>query len=133
MLLRKRGATKRCFALILTFLLIATTAFGNVFSGKLSEVQAGGRTGSYGIYEKTGADKGVPNYDGVFDDDYFNSDGSLTLEFKAKDNEYELIYQDETNKKLYINKNFYAIKTEYIPISYFIINGKKLVKNNQNT
>lgn len=130
MLLRKRGATKRCFALILTFLLIATTAFGNVFSGKLSEVQAGGRTGSYGIYEKTGADKGVPNYDGVFDDDYFNSDGSLTLEFKAKDNEYELIYQDETNKKLYINKNFYAIKTEYNPISYFIINGKKLVKNN---
>ncbi|MBO5609814.1 MAG: hypothetical protein J5929_05555 [Eubacterium sp.] len=125
----KGRKTRRSFATVLATLLIVTSVFGNVSKlGALGRVYAGGRVGDYGIVEVHGYESGrYPKC--VFDDDYFDSNGNLTLELKAKENDdYTLLYQDETNKKVYLNKNYFLLTNEYLYIKSFIINGEKIIK-----
>lgn len=128
-LLKERKLLRKSIAIIAAFIFILSTVFGNV-AGTAGEVYAGGRTGNLGIKEMY-SDGDTSRYPTcVLDDSYLDANGNLTIEFQPLDNEYTLLFQDETLKKVYINKNFYAMVTEYAPIAYFIINGEKLVKNN---
>ncbi|SEP73982.1 Glucan-binding domain-containing protein (YG repeat) [Lachnospiraceae bacterium NE2001] len=115
---------------LVAFFVAAVTVIAFAFSGVngVSAVNAGGRTGDYGIRESyDDSDRQFP--EAVFTDEYFDANGNITLEYKPMDNsEYTLIYQDETNKKVYINSNYYEFHNEYLHAAYFVINKEKLVK-----
>ncbi len=131
---KKREALQKTKKLITAVLavIIAVAILGsglNGFTNSMGIVNAGGRTGDYGIREKfDDSENNYPN--ALFDDGYFDANGNITIEIKKINDadKYTLLVQDETNKKVYINGGYWALNDEYSRVSYFIINSEKLVK-----
>ena len=128
----KKSAKKLMTAVLAAIIAVAVVcASSNSLSRGLSIVNAGGRSGDYGIREAyDDSERTYPN--AVFGDDYFDANGKITLEFKAVSGagEYTLLVQDETAKKVYLNSNYWGFNNETYHISYLIINNEKLVKCN---
>lgn len=129
----KKWGVKKLITAILAVMItvsIIGTGIGTGTAG-LRTVNAGGRSGDYGIREAyDDSERTYPN--AVFGDDYFDANGKITLEFKAVSGagEYTLLVQDETAKKVYLNSNYWGFNNETYHISYLIINNEKLVKCN---
>ena len=127
MISRNQRKSRRILVAIMMALAVMVVVFGSV----TDDVYAGGRVGDYGIREQ-GESEDSKYPECVFADDYFDTNGNLTIEFKsfADKGAYSLLVQDETAKKVYINADYYAFKSDYLKLTYFIINHEKLIKNN---
>ena len=127
---RNRGVRRLITAVLAVMVAVAILGSGIPgFMNGMDVVNAGGRTGDYGI--RLAYEYGEAKYPNVlFDDEYFDANGNITIEVKdvRGTSEYDLFAQDEANKKIYINGNYWALKDEYAWVQYLIINEERLIR-----